>query len=113
MRHPKKSDGVLCAGISVKYAWIGRHKEQWPVTLQCDVLNVSASGYFEHQRRKRSDCPVKPNQHINDEALLVQAKAAVLGASVIAGIAGFIALRRAARATKAGAAQAFAGSLQG
>jgi len=63
----------------VKYAWIGRHKEQWPVTLQCEVLNVSASGYFEHQRRKRPDCPVRPNKRINDGALLVHIKAAHAG----------------------------------
>ena len=33
----------------MKYAWIERHKNRWPITLQCEVLNVSASGYFEHQ----------------------------------------------------------------
>ncbi|PXW78330.1 hypothetical protein C8R34_1832 [Nitrosomonas sp. Nm84] len=40
-RHCKKSDGVLYAGISVKYAWIERHKTCWPVSRQCEVLNVS------------------------------------------------------------------------
>ena len=35
----------------MKYAWIARHKSLWPVTLTCEVLEVSTSGYFEHQRR--------------------------------------------------------------
>lgn len=55
----------------MKYAWIERHKKCWPITVQCDVLAVSASGYFERQRRK--DTP--PSQRINDEALLVHIKA--------------------------------------
>ena len=27
-RHLKKSGGVLCAGVSLKYAWIERHKNR-------------------------------------------------------------------------------------
>jgi putative transposase len=26
-------------------------KDSWPVSLSCEVLGVSVSGYFEHQRR--------------------------------------------------------------
>jgi transposase InsO family protein len=61
----------------VKYAWIAKHKTQWPVTLACDVLEVSASGYFEHWRRKDHPKPSKPgaNKRISDEALLVHIKA--------------------------------------
>lgn len=32
----------------MKYAWIAKHKTRWPVTLSCEVLEVSASAYFEH-----------------------------------------------------------------
>ncbi len=71
-----KSDGELFAGVSVKYAWIERHNKRWPVTLQCAVLNVSASGYFEHQRSKTCGEPIKPGKRISDEALLVHIKAA-------------------------------------
>lgn len=39
----KKSHGVLCSGIAVKYAWIASNKAKWPTTLACDVLGVSAS----------------------------------------------------------------------
>jgi putative transposase len=60
-----------------KYAWIAKHKTQWPVTLTCEVLAVSASGYFEHWRRKDADKPSKPgaNKRFSDEALLVHIKA--------------------------------------
>ena len=61
----------------MKYAWIAKHKVRWPVTLACEVLGVSTSGYFEHWRRKDSDKPSRPgtNQRISDEALLVHIKA--------------------------------------
>lgn len=57
----------------MKYAWIARHKTQWPVTLTCEILEVSASGYFEHWRRKSADKPIQPgaSQRIADAALLV------------------------------------------
>ncbi len=63
----------------MKYAWIGRHKKQWPVTLQCEVLDVSASGYFEHRRRKGSVRPATLGKRIGDEALLIHIKAAHAG----------------------------------
>jgi len=61
----------------VKYAWIAKHKTQWPVTLTCEVLAVSASGYFEHWKRKDADKPSKPgaNKRFSDDALLVHIKA--------------------------------------
>ena len=61
----------------MKYAWIARHKAQWPVTLACEVLQVSVSGYFEHWRRKDTSKPSRPgaNRRISDEALLVHIRA--------------------------------------
>ncbi len=52
---------------------IARHKALWPVTLACEVLGVSASGYFEHWRRKDTDKPGRPGatKRITGEALLV------------------------------------------
>ena len=46
----------------------------WPVTLACEVLGVSASGYFEHWRRKDADKPSRAgaNKRISDEALLAR-----------------------------------------
>jgi len=61
----------------VKYAWIAKHKACWPVTLTCEVLGVSASGYFEHWRRKDAGKPSRPgaNKRISNEALLVHIRA--------------------------------------
>lgn len=61
----------------MKYAWIAKHKACWPVTLSCEVLGVSASGYFEHWRRKDGDKPSRPgaNKRISNEALLVHIRA--------------------------------------
>jgi putative transposase len=39
----------------VKYAWIAKNKAAWPITMTCETLGVSASGYFEHQ------CVFQPN----------------------------------------------------
>jgi transposase InsO family protein len=54
----------------VKYAWIERHRNHWPVSLSCEVLGVSASGYHEHKLRS-----AKPRRHIGDDALLVHIRA--------------------------------------
>ena len=61
----------------MKYAWIAGHKARWPITLSCEVLEVSASGYFEHWRRKDCTKPSKAgvNKRITGEALLVHIKA--------------------------------------
>lgn len=61
----------------MKYAWIARHRKQWPVTLTCEVLGVSVSGYFEHWRRKSSPQPSKADaaKRISSQALLVHIKA--------------------------------------
>ena len=61
----------------MKYAWIAQHKARWPVTLSCEVLEVSPSGYFEHVRRAASDRSVKADgrRRIADTALLVHIRA--------------------------------------
>ena len=45
-RDPKKSHGVFCEGVAVKYAWIREHRDSFPVAVLCDALEVSASGYY-------------------------------------------------------------------
>ncbi len=52
----------------MKYAWIERHKRHWPITLQCEVLNVSASGYFERQRHKGSGRTETPSKRLSDDS---------------------------------------------
>ena len=61
----------------MKYAWITCHRACWPVSLACEVLGVSASGYFEHMRRRAAGEPSKAgaNRRLSDEALLVHIKA--------------------------------------
>ena len=60
----------------MKYAWIARHSTQWPIGLACEVLGVSASGYFQHQRRKRLEYPKKcaHPENLSNEALLAHIK---------------------------------------
>ena len=61
----------------MKYAWILKNKKNWPIRLACEVLQVSASGYFEHLHRKSCDQPneLGAQRRISDEALLVHIKA--------------------------------------
>ena len=54
----------------MKYAWIFLFRAMWPITLICEVLNVSVSGYFEHQRRRAQDRPSVPGGRHSNEALL-------------------------------------------
>lgn len=56
----------------MKYAFIQRHRQVWPITVQCRVLKVSVSGYHGHLARQASHAP---RRHLSDEALLVHIKA--------------------------------------
>lgn len=56
----------------MKYAFIQRHKTSWPVSLQCEVLGVSPSGYHDHVRQRASR---KPGTRMSNDALLVHIKA--------------------------------------
>ena len=60
----------------MKYAWIDSHKARWPVTLACEVLGVSTSGYFEHQRRRAHGRPSQSGgARVGNEALLAHIRA--------------------------------------
>jgi putative transposase len=63
----------------VRYAWITRHRRHWPISLQCEVLEVSASGYFEHVAWGESKGSAKPGRRLSDEAALAHIKAAHAG----------------------------------
>ena len=54
----------------MKYAWIERHRQHWPVSLACEVLGVSPSGYHDHKVRA-----AKPRRNVGDDALLVHIRA--------------------------------------
>ena len=59
----------------MKYAWIAQNKASWPITIACEALGVSPSGYFEHLRRGRPDRPSQPGERIGNEALLAHIRA--------------------------------------
>ena len=56
----------------MKYAFIRRHRQVWPITVQCRVLEVSVSGYHGHVPRQASEVS---RHHPSDEALLVHIRA--------------------------------------
>src|SRR5690606_8125730 len=47
----KKSDGLLREGVEMKFRFIDEHRTRWPITLQCEVLRVSRSGYYAWRGR--------------------------------------------------------------
>ena len=60
----------------MKYAWIKRHQYRWPVTVQCEVLGISASGYFAHTADPDPKAASVARRRLSDEAVLVHIKAA-------------------------------------
>jgi putative transposase len=58
----------------VKYAWVATHKAVWPVAISCDVLGLSTSGYYDHQRRQ-SRAAKPAGKRVSDDALLVHLRA--------------------------------------
>jgi putative transposase len=55
-------------------------KGHWPITLMCEVLEVSASGYF-HWADSRRDGDGGPRRFISDEAVLAHIRALHAGAA--------------------------------
>ncbi|PXX37181.1 hypothetical protein DFR42_1182 [Undibacterium pigrum] len=51
----------------MKYAWITRNKSCWPISLQCEILGVSQSGYHEHFARQATP---QQRKHVSNDALL-------------------------------------------
>ena len=58
----------------MKYAWIERHRRVWPISLLCEVLGVSASGWHERKAREKSRSD-GPRKNIGNDALLVHTRA--------------------------------------
>jgi transposase InsO family protein len=56
----------------MKYAQIYRSRRLWPVRLQCEVLEVSFTGYHQHHLRCKL---IAPRRHLTDAALLVHIRA--------------------------------------
>lgn len=58
----------------MRYAWIESHRRQYPVSLSCQVLGVSPSGYHGHRRRDTRDAG-RPRRGVSNDALLVHIRA--------------------------------------
>lgn len=53
MRDIKKSGGVLCQGVAVKYAGIDTLRQVYPLWILCCAFQVSISGYHDWKKRFR------------------------------------------------------------
>jgi len=51
----------------MRYQFIDTHKKTWPITLMCQVLYVSTSGYYNGYRRPES--AQKQSHRILDEQI--------------------------------------------
>ena len=56
----------------MKYAHISRSRHLWPVRMQCEVLDVSFTGYPQHQLRRKQ---IAGRRHMTEAALLVHIRA--------------------------------------
>jgi len=56
----------------VKYAFIRRHRDVWPIGIQCGVLKVSVSGYHGHFARQMR---IHDRRHLSETALTVHVRA--------------------------------------
>ena len=64
----------------MSHAFVERHRDTWPIVIQCRVLQVSASGYHQHRLRQAADAgpnrsAVQPGRRLSDTALAVHIKA--------------------------------------
>ena len=67
-----KATAYFSKVAEMKYAFIQRNKLVWPISVQCRVLLVSVSGYYEHLARR---VDIAQRRHLSDEALLVHISA--------------------------------------
>ena len=56
----------------MRYAFIQRNRTIWPISVQCRVLQVSVSGYHQHEKRRKQ---IAQRRHLSDAALLVHIRA--------------------------------------
>src|SRR6266699_3470787 len=62
----KKSHQHLFARKAMRYQFIAQHRQEYPITLMCRVLEVSVSGYYAWSKRppsrhSREDAQLAPN----------------------------------------------------
>ncbi|MGF7176116.1 IS3 family transposase [Azospirillum doebereinerae] len=71
----KKSGGVFREGVAVKYTLIQRHRDLWPISVQCSTLGVSARGFRQYVRREAGTDAAPAGQRVGNLALLTHIKA--------------------------------------
>ena len=60
----------------MKYAWIDSNRGHWPLSVLCEQLDVSVSGFHQHALRHAANDVRKPGSNrISDDALLAHIKA--------------------------------------
>ncbi len=52
----KKSGGLLCERIELRHQFILSAKKEYPISVLCDVLCVSRSGYYYWQKQASGSC---------------------------------------------------------
>ncbi|KWO83480.1 integrase [Burkholderia ubonensis] len=57
----------------MKYAFIERNRRHWPISVLCEVLEVSPSGFHHRRQRVAQDKPQR--SRVSDDALLAHIKA--------------------------------------
>src|ERR1700682_709148 len=70
--YPKKGRGLLREGSDMKFVFIAKHRNIWPVAWLCDAMGVSRSGFHAWLNRSPSA------RSRSDEAVGQQVKASFL-----------------------------------
>src|SRR4051795_6584367 len=68
----KKGRSLLCEGSDMKFVFIARHRNVWPVAWLCNAMGVSRSGFHAWLNRTPSA------RSRSDEAVSLQVKASFL-----------------------------------
>jgi putative transposase len=64
----------------VTYAFIERHRRDWPVSIQCSTLGVSTRGFQQYlHRKKMADKTTDGAGRVSDMALLTHRHCQVVG----------------------------------
>jgi putative transposase len=68
----------------VKYAWIENHRNSFPITVMCRVLQVSKSGYYASRSRGPSDRQLRNERIRNDVKTVYDQSREIYGSYKIA-----------------------------
>jgi hypothetical protein len=71
----KKSARHLFAHTAIRYQFIADHQQEYPITVMCEVLEVSVSGFYAWRKRE-------PSQHSREDAKPAQQVKAAFQAAI-------------------------------